>query len=114
MNFSRPNSLTRVARVDANNVFDLTGAVLGMYVTAAKSLPPSIFRSKRNIGVFGWRCGSSAGNEELKLPENETVSKGVKDSDEMVTGRAKREVLAVKFWKALCRSEEAVDGYDQR
>ena len=65
-------------------------------MTAAKSFPPSILRNSKNIGVFGCRCDSREGNEELKLPENATVSKGVKDSAAIVTGRAKRDVSEVK------------------
>jgi hypothetical protein len=103
-----PSSLTSVARVLANNVFERTGAIEGTYVTATRSLLPLVFRRRRYMGVFGWTWDSRKGSDEAKSAlEKGTAGRGVRRSEEMVTGSANRLELEVKSAKALWRASEA-------
>lgn len=66
-------------------------------------------RRIRYIGVFGWRCSFSEGREEEKeLLVNFKAGRGVRDSEVIVMGRAKRDESEVKVLKAVCRSLFAV------
>lgn len=62
------------------------------------------------MGVLGSRCGSRRGRDEVKFWSEAMAGKGVKRSEEMVTGRAKRVGFDVKAAKALWRSSEAIEG----
>lgn len=54
------------------------------------------------MGVFGWRCSFSEGSEEEKeLSVNFRAGRGVRDSEVIVIGRAKREESEVKVLKAV-------------
>jgi hypothetical protein len=59
------------------------------------------------MGVLGWTWGSRRGREDAKSVEKGTAGRGVRLSEEMVTGSAKRAGFAVKSAKALWRSTEA-------
>lgn len=53
------------------------------------------------MGVLGWRCSSRDGKDFSKEDEVKVMTgRGVKRSEEIVTGRAKSEVLDVKSRKA--------------
>jgi hypothetical protein len=69
------------------------------------------------MGVLSWRCGSRRGRDEAKAEvlvvvvvveeEKGSAGRGVRRSDVMVMGSAKRVGVEVKAAKASCRSAEA-------
>ena len=64
------------------------------------------------MGVLGWRWGSRRGREEAKSAlalelGKEMAGRGVRRSEEMVMGSAKRVGLEVKAAKAAWRSSDA-------
>lgn len=68
------------------------------------------------MAVEGWRWGDREGRLSARLDDDEvlevlvkgTGSRGVRDSEVMVMGRAKREVSSEKDEKAERRAEDAV------
>lgn len=67
-------------------------------------------RRIRYMGVLGLRWSFREGREEEKeLFVNFRAGMGVRDSEAIVIGRAKREESEVKVLKAVCRSLFAVE-----
>ena len=59
------------------------------------------------MGVLGWRCGFRVSREEGRVLEVGSGGRGMRDSDWIVIGRAKRVVSERKLAKAEWRSCDA-------